>query len=219
ERVVEPPEVAGEGAERRPQGDREDHGGDADGDGHAATPEHPGEHVATEVIGAERVCKRRALDRASEVDAVDRRGVDERAERRGEDQDDQRHHSRHRERVPPELVPRVLPERPRWPHHVHRRGHWHLPNVRGGGHYAYLILGSRTAYITSAIRLKRTTRTANRNTIAATTGVSLSLIERMSSSPIPGTRKICSVTIAPANTAGTPRATSVTTGMRLLRRT
>jgi len=37
--------------------------------------------------------------------------------------------------------------------------------------------GSRTAYSTSAIKLKTTTRIAKRNTIAATTGVSLVPIE------------------------------------------
>ena len=41
------------------------------------------------------------------------------------------------------------------------------------------------------------------NVTATTTGVSLFSIERISRSPIPGTRKICSVITAPAKTLGT----------------
>ena len=51
------------------------------------------------------------------------------------------------------------------------------------------------------------------------TGVSLRRIASISSEPMPGTRKICSVTIAPPNTCGIVSATSVTTGIRALRTT
>ena len=44
-----------------------------------------------------------------------------------------------------------------------------------------------------------------------TTGVSLARIELISSEPMPGMRKICSVTMAPPKMAGICRATSVTT--------
>ncbi len=56
-------------------------------------------------------------------------------------------------------------------------------------------------------------------TIDITTGVSLALIEVISSAPMPGTRKICSVTIAPAKMPGSSSATMVTTGMSALRST
>src|SRR5437660_1279621 len=69
----------------------------------------------------------------------------------------------------------------------------------------------------SAIRLKAMTRQANTKVTAMITGVSLARIELISSEPMPGTRKICSVTIAPPNTAGICNATSVTTGMSALR--
>ena len=51
------------------------------------------------------------------------------------------------------------------------------------------------------------------------TGVSLARIALISSEPMPGTRKICSVTMAPPNTAGIVNATSVTTGISALRTT
>ena len=49
------------------------------------------------------------------------------------------------------------------------------------------------------------------------TGVSLARIALINSDPMPGTRKICSVTIAPPKTIGMLRATSVTTGISALR--
>ena len=51
------------------------------------------------------------------------------------------------------------------------------------------------------------------------TGVSLRRMASMSRRPMPGMRKICSVTMAPPNTAGICSATSVTTGMSALRTT
>jgi hypothetical protein len=63
------------------------------------------------------------------------------------------------------------------------------------------------------------TRHAKTKVTAMITGVSLARIELMSSDPIPGMRKICSVTMAPPNTAGICRATRVTTGINALRRT
>ena len=51
------------------------------------------------------------------------------------------------------------------------------------------------------------------------TGVSLARIELIKSDPMPGTRKICSVMIAPPNTAGICNATNVTTGISALRTT
>ncbi len=51
------------------------------------------------------------------------------------------------------------------------------------------------------------------------TGVSLRRMASMSRLPMPGTRKICSVTMAPPNTAGICSATSVTTGISALRTT
>ncbi len=46
-----------------------------------------------------------------------------------------------------------------------------------------------------------------------TTGVSLERMALISSEPMPGTRKICSVMTAPVKTPGIWSATSVTTGM------
>ena len=63
------------------------------------------------------------------------------------------------------------------------------------------------------------TRQANTKVTAMITGVSLARIELISSAPMPGMRKICSVTMAPPNTVGICRATSVTTGIRALRTT
>ncbi len=51
------------------------------------------------------------------------------------------------------------------------------------------------------------------------TGVSLAKIALISSEPMPGTRKICSVMIAPPKMIGICRATSVTTGISALRTT
>ena len=51
------------------------------------------------------------------------------------------------------------------------------------------------------------------------TGVSFARIALIKSEPIPGTRKICSVTIAPPKIAGICSATSVTTGINALRTT
>jgi len=66
--------------------------------------------------------------------------------------------------------------------------------------------------------LNRITRQANTNVTAIITGVSLARIELISSDPIPGIRKICSVTMAPPNNAGICSATKVTTGINALRR-
>ena len=51
------------------------------------------------------------------------------------------------------------------------------------------------------------------------TGVSLRRMASISSEPMPGMRKICSVTMAPPKTAGICSATSVTTGISALRTT
>ena len=51
------------------------------------------------------------------------------------------------------------------------------------------------------------------------TGVSFDRIELIRSEPMPGTRKICSVTTAPVKICGTWIASSVTTGMSALRTT
>ena len=67
------------------------------------------------------------------------------------------------------------------------------------------------------MRLKKTTRQEKTKVTAMITGVSLARIASISSDPMPGTRKICSVTSAPPNTAGICRATSVTTGISALR--
>jgi hypothetical protein len=63
------------------------------------------------------------------------------------------------------------------------------------------------------------TRHEKTNVTAITTGVSLRRIASIRSEPIPGTRKICSVTIAPPNTCGIVKATRVTTGISALRTT
>ena len=65
----------------------------------------------------------------------------------------------------------------------------------------------------SASRLNRITRIAKTNVTAMITGVSFARIALMRRDPMPGTRKICSVTIAPPKIAGIWSATSVTTGM------
>jgi len=69
------------------------------------------------------------------------------------------------------------------------------------------------------MRLKRTTRQANTKVTPITTGVSFARIEEIKSEPMPGTRKICSVTMAPPNTIGICSATRVTTGMSAVRTT
>ena len=51
------------------------------------------------------------------------------------------------------------------------------------------------------------------------TGVSLARMELISSDPMPGTRKICSVTMAPPKIVGSCSATRVTTGISALRTT
>jgi hypothetical protein len=51
------------------------------------------------------------------------------------------------------------------------------------------------------------------------TGVSLARIALISSEPMPGTRKICSVITAPVKMPGICSATSVTTGISALRTT
>ena len=51
------------------------------------------------------------------------------------------------------------------------------------------------------------------------TGVSLRRMASISRLPMPGMRKICSVTMAPPNTAGICSAISVTTGIMALRTT
>jgi len=63
------------------------------------------------------------------------------------------------------------------------------------------------------------TRHEDTNATPMITGVSLAWIELIRSEPIPGTRKICSVTTAPANRVGICSAISVTTGMSALRTT
>ena len=52
------------------------------------------------------------------------------------------------------------------------------------------------------MRLNRTTRQANTKVTAMMTGVSLARIALISSEPMPGMRKICSVTMAPPKIAG-----------------
>ena len=51
------------------------------------------------------------------------------------------------------------------------------------------------------------------------TGVSFDRIELISREPMPGTRKICSVTTAPVKSWGTWIASRVTTGMSAFRTT
>jgi hypothetical protein len=63
------------------------------------------------------------------------------------------------------------------------------------------------------------TRAANTKVTPITTGVSLVRIDEISSEPIPGTRKICSVTMAPPKMIGSCSATIVTTGISALRTT
>ena len=53
--------------------------------------------------------------------------------------------------------------------------------------------------------------------MAMITGVSLARIALISSEPMPGTRKICSVMTAPVKMVGICSATSVTTGISALR--
>jgi hypothetical protein len=67
--------------------------------------------------------------------------------------------------------------------------------------------------------LKTITRQEKTKVTAMMTGVSLRRMASISSEPMPGMRKICSVTIAPPNTAGICSATRVTTGIRALRTT
>ena len=62
------------------------------------------------------------------------------------------------------------------------------------------------------------TRHANTNVTAMITGVSLARMALIKSEPMPGTRKICSVTSAPPKTPGISSATSVTTGISALRK-
>ena len=63
------------------------------------------------------------------------------------------------------------------------------------------------------------TRHEKTNVTAMITGVSFARIASISSEPMPGTRKICSVTMAPPKIAGICSATSVTTGISALRTT
>jgi len=67
--------------------------------------------------------------------------------------------------------------------------------------------------------LKKTTSALSTNVTAMITGVSLRRIASISSEPMPGMRKICSVTMAPPKMAGSCSATSVTTGIIALRTT
>jgi hypothetical protein len=63
------------------------------------------------------------------------------------------------------------------------------------------------------------TRQAKTNDTAMMTGVSLARIDEMSSEPMPGTRNICSVTMAPPKMVGICSATKVITGIMALRTT
>ena len=63
------------------------------------------------------------------------------------------------------------------------------------------------------------TRQENTKVTAMITGVSLRRMASISRLPMPGTRKICSVTMAPPKTCGIVSATSVTTGISALRTT
>ncbi len=69
------------------------------------------------------------------------------------------------------------------------------------------------------MRLKATTRMAKTKVTAMITGVSLRRMLSISRLPMPGMRKICSVTMAPPKMPGICSATSVTTGMSALRTT
>ena len=69
------------------------------------------------------------------------------------------------------------------------------------------------------MRLHAITSAEKTKVTAITTGVSLANMELMIREPMPGTRKICSVTMAPPKMAGICKATKVTTGIIALRST
>ena len=87
ERTVELHEVASERADRQAQRDREQHGRDPHRDGHPSSEDRAREHVAAQIVGAEKMFRAGALERHGEVDVVDPRVVHERPD---EDEDHER---------------------------------------------------------------------------------------------------------------------------------
>ena len=110
EQVDASAQVSGQGADRHPDQHDDDLRPEPDDHRHARTVDHPGEHVAAELIGAERVVARGRLVEAAEI----RLGVRVRAQDVGEDRDQDQHDhdttAGHREPILPEPPERVASE-------------------------------------------------------------------------------------------------------------
>jgi hypothetical protein len=126
--------------------DGDEHRGDAHRERDAAAVEHAREEILAQVVGAERVRPRGALQLGFEVDLVDGNAVDERADQHRDHHDQEHHHSHGGEPVLAEAPPRLAPERP----HLGRADERDRPPdrlgrhaVRGGSHaYRYEMRGS-----------------------------------------------------------------------------
>src|SRR5438046_4829431 len=85
------------------------YGRDPHRDGHPSSEDRAREHVAAQIVGAEKMFRAGALERHREVDVVDPRVVHERPDEDEDHERDEREQTRHGEPVPTELVPGIAP--------------------------------------------------------------------------------------------------------------
>src|SRR2546426_12547617 len=131
--------VSGRGTDRGPERDRDQHCRDADRERDASTVEHPREEVLAEVVGAEGVAPRRALELLLEVDLVDGQAPGEGARDDGDDHHEQDRRADHRQALAPQAAQGVAPERGAlW----RDRDRDRLDEGVAVNHYRYEILGS-----------------------------------------------------------------------------
>ena len=91
ERVVEPAPKKPAIAPTNVPTDRDEHGDEPDRERDPAAPQHAGQHVAAEVVRAERVRRDGPCSDSVKSMAFDRRARDERADEGEDDQEDERH--------------------------------------------------------------------------------------------------------------------------------
>ncbi len=142
QRAVEPLEETGQDADAGSEGQRQRHGGDAHRKRKPPASQHPGEHVAAQVVGAQRVGERHALVLGLVVDVLRINTVDDGPEqhRQGNQGEDRR--AAQRALMAPELLPDISRQRA-------------VLCSKGRCGVSQRILGSSTPYSRSATRLNR----------------------------------------------------------------
>src|SRR5204863_3871585 len=192
--VDEPADVAGDDPERRADRERTGDRGEADEEREPAAVDQAGQHVAAELVAAERIIGRADRLEAPDHAALVRIGEAEPGREQGCQHDDKQHNrAAGADRIAREPAPDIRPIAAR----LVDRGKPRKIGDRDAHAQPRLIRGSIAACTTSTMRLSMTKNSASTRIVPWSSGRSRWKIAELSRKPVPGQENTVSMRIEP----------------------